>query len=92
MLICETSRETLDSTGRHARVGERGLIGRCDMDFFDPAVEDQDLELELLTSNREAFAGFSNLAAAAPPPPRWETPPWSSAGGRRAAAARPGTT
>jgi len=48
------------------------------MEFFDPAVEDQDLELELLTSNREAFTGFSNLAASpSVPPPRWETPPWS---------------
>ena len=47
------------------------------MDFFDPTVEDQDLELELLTSNREAFAGFTNLAAMPPPPPQWETPPWS---------------
>ena len=47
------------------------------MDFFDPAVEDQDLELELLTSNREAFTGFSNLAAT-PPPPRWQKPPWQT--------------
>jgi len=47
------------------------------MDFFDPTTEeDDDLELDLLTSNREAFTGFSNLAAV-PPPPRWQTPPWS---------------
>jgi len=49
------------------------------MDFFDRNVEDQDLELELLTSNREAFTGFTNLGGSPPPvpPPRWQTPPWS---------------
>lgn len=47
------------------------------MEFFDPAIEDQDLELELLTSNREAFTGFTNLAVMPTPAPRWDAPPWS---------------
>ena len=75
-LTRETSGETLESPCERARVGDARLIGRCHMDFFDPTVEDQDLELELLTSNREAFTGFTNLAAMTPPP-RWDTPPWS---------------
>jgi hypothetical protein len=45
------------------------------MDSFEPVevqrnpgddVEDDDLESALLTSSREVFAGFSNLAAALP--------------------------
>jgi hypothetical protein len=46
------------------------------MDTFDPETDDEDFEVALLTSNREAFTGFSNLAAV-PPPPRWDTPPWA---------------
>lgn len=45
------------------------------MDTFEPEREDEDFEVALLTSNREAFTGFSNLTAV-PPPPQWQTPPW----------------
>jgi len=37
---------------------------------------DDELELAMLTSSREAFAGFSNLTAFASPPTRWDVPPW----------------
>jgi hypothetical protein len=39
-------------------------------------LEDDELELALLTSSREAFAGFSNLAAFSAPLTRWDVPPW----------------
>lgn len=46
------------------------------MDFFEPVDEDEDFEVALLTSSREAFTGFSNLAPL-PLMPRWQRPPWS---------------
>jgi len=46
------------------------------MDSFEPDDEDLDFEVALLTSSREAFAGFSNLASVPPPPVRWQVPPW----------------
>jgi hypothetical protein len=45
------------------------------MDFFETVDEDEDFEVALLTSSREAFTGFSNLDAL-PLVPRWQTPPW----------------
>jgi hypothetical protein len=45
------------------------------MDYVESPPDDEDLEVAMLTSNREAFTGFWNLAAT-PPPPRWQTPPW----------------
>jgi hypothetical protein len=46
------------------------------MDSFEPVDEDEDFELELLISSREALSGYSNLAAI-PQLPRWQKPPWS---------------
>jgi hypothetical protein len=45
-------------------------------ELFEPVDEDDDLEVAVLTSSREAFTGFSNLAAIPPRPARWQTPPW----------------
>jgi hypothetical protein len=55
------------------------------MDSFEPVevestpregLEDDDLNVALLTSSREAFAGFSNLAAMPPLPIRDRFAPW----------------
>jgi hypothetical protein len=57
----------------------RGLIGRGAMnsfELFEPVDEDDDLEVAVLTSSREAFTGFSNLAAIPPTAARWQEPPW----------------
>ncbi len=43
---------------------------------LDRDLEDDELEVALLTSNREAFAGFWNLTAIAAWPARGDTAPW----------------
>jgi hypothetical protein len=52
------------------------------MDSFEPVemqntgLEDDDLEVALLTSNREAFAGFANLGSMRPLPDQEFAAPW----------------